>query len=572
MGLAASRQEAFWEACGFGNVERAKHFLQEGDIDVNWVSYTNDCCPIHVASQGKPEIVQLLLDHKCDVNVRDNRGNLPIHHAAMKGHTTIVQMLINAGSEINAQEKNGWTALHNAAYWCQSEVVKLLVKNGCDVHKQNKDERTALHECARSQCREELHLGEIARTLIEAGCDINSKSSDWGEADLTGLMYTAYHNHPDVAAALIEAGCELDAVGTTFWTALHWAADRGNDELVYMLLEAGINPTIRDMRGETAYDRAKSDQMREVLKTAIDLHKELNAMKVTPILQVLKSTPKTADSFKPKCDVNFKSQSLLPKDWKTSNSLNVKNLINEKKSKLAAMTSEKYRSELARRTGTAMIKDEDVKTAETEEKKDFQKDSFVETDTSDSFSKGAENISLCSETEVTADDQIESFHIDAAEFGSTVEKSDISSDETCKMETEVEYVKTDDVYMIEHVHGNTEELGSTLVKLKEANHVSSVEIVKTDCDIVITDIRESEQASGKNLKDCDRDHALKEIVGDFKVELETMKDERKYSEDTICEGHKVGCGSTCEGNEKVGFDKDIAKQLVTETGDNEALQ
>ena len=43
------------------------------------------------------------------------------------------------------------------------------------------DERTALHECARSQCREELHLGEIARTLIEAGCDINSKSSDWGE-------------------------------------------------------------------------------------------------------------------------------------------------------------------------------------------------------------------------------------------------------------------------------------------------------------------------------------------------------------------------------------------------------
>ena len=40
MGLAASRQEAFWESCGFGNVERARHFLEEGDIDVNWVSYT----------------------------------------------------------------------------------------------------------------------------------------------------------------------------------------------------------------------------------------------------------------------------------------------------------------------------------------------------------------------------------------------------------------------------------------------------------------------------------------------------------------------------------------------------
>ena len=32
----------------------------------------NDCSPIHVASQGKPEIVQLLLEYKCDVNVKDN--------------------------------------------------------------------------------------------------------------------------------------------------------------------------------------------------------------------------------------------------------------------------------------------------------------------------------------------------------------------------------------------------------------------------------------------------------------------------------------------------------------------
>lgn len=39
MGLAASRQEAFWESCGFGHLERARYLLEEGDIDVNWVSY-----------------------------------------------------------------------------------------------------------------------------------------------------------------------------------------------------------------------------------------------------------------------------------------------------------------------------------------------------------------------------------------------------------------------------------------------------------------------------------------------------------------------------------------------------
>ncbi|XP_052779354.1 poly [ADP-ribose] polymerase tankyrase-2-like [Mya arenaria] len=360
MGLAASRQEEFWEACGFGHVGRAKQLLAEGDIDVNWVSYTNDCSPIHVASQGKPDIVQLLLENKCDVNVKDARGNLAIHHAAMKGHGDIVKTLIDAGSEIDAQEKNGWTALHNAAYWCHPDVVNVLIKNGCDVHKQNKDERTALHECARSQQKNAVQLGEIARSLIKAGCNVNSKSSDWGEADLTGLMYAAFHNHPEVAMALIDAGCELNAVGGTFWTALHWAADRDNDELVYILLDAGINPTIRDMRGETALERARSDQMKDILKTAIDIHKEMNVVNTTPILQTLKAVSKPASTYKPACDANFKSKSFLPADWKPVSNANVKNLINEKKSKLAAMTSQKYRTELARRTGTNVIEDQKI--------------------------------------------------------------------------------------------------------------------------------------------------------------------------------------------------------------------
>ena len=34
------------------------------------------------------------------------------------------------------------------------------------------------------------------------------------QADLTGLMYASFHNHPEVATALIEAGCELNSVGT----------------------------------------------------------------------------------------------------------------------------------------------------------------------------------------------------------------------------------------------------------------------------------------------------------------------------------------------------------------------
>ena len=39
MGLAVTKQEAFWEACGFGHTEKVRKLIAEG-IDVNWVSYT----------------------------------------------------------------------------------------------------------------------------------------------------------------------------------------------------------------------------------------------------------------------------------------------------------------------------------------------------------------------------------------------------------------------------------------------------------------------------------------------------------------------------------------------------
>ena len=40
-------------------------------------------------------------------------------------------------------------------------------------------------------------------------------------------------------------------------TALHWAADQGNDEAVNLLLKAGANTNIKDVKGETPLEKAK---------------------------------------------------------------------------------------------------------------------------------------------------------------------------------------------------------------------------------------------------------------------------------------------------------------------------
>lgn len=274
MGQANSRQEAFWDACGFGRTHLVKKFIEEG-IDINWVSFTHDCCPIHVASQGKPDVVKLLIDAKCNVNVMDSRGMTALHHAAMKGEADILQMLIEAGCELNTQDKNGWTALHNAAYWAHLSIVDKLLKNGASVELTNKHQRLALHEVARSQSDDDSVLGQIARHLMTAGADIDAISSDFGEADFTSLMFAAYHGHIEVVNALIEADCDVNINGSiNKWTALHWAVERGQNDIVYMLVEAGADPCKKNMRGETAADRAKDQRIKEYLLNIINQNQD----------------------------------------------------------------------------------------------------------------------------------------------------------------------------------------------------------------------------------------------------------------------------------------------------------
>ncbi|XP_041362156.1 ankyrin repeat domain-containing protein 50-like [Gigantopelta aegis] len=302
MGQANSRQEAFWEACAYGRIHLVRKFIEEG-IDVDYVSYTQDCCPIHVSTSRRGSIklnISLTVNSTSDIvsitlnisqSTSDIRNNTALHHAAMKGHADIMDMLLKAGSDVNAQEKNGWTALHNACYWCHPKAVKVLLRHSCDINLKNKDHRTALHETARSKEEDERKLAEIVRDLIAAGADVNAKGCDLGETDFSSLMFSAYHGHPDVAMALIEARCDLNARGSSnWWTSLHWAADRGKDELVYILLEAGADPTKKGMRGELASDRATNPTIKEDLMNAVNMFRELEVLERSAAKVALKNT------------------------------------------------------------------------------------------------------------------------------------------------------------------------------------------------------------------------------------------------------------------------------------------
>ncbi|KAM6358704.1 LOW QUALITY PROTEIN: NF-kappa-B inhibitor alpha [Alca torda] len=130
--------------------------------------------PLHLAViTDQPEIADLL-KAGCDLEIRDFRGNTPLHIAcqqgslrsvsvltqhcqphhllavlqaanynghtcplaSIQGYLAIVEYLLSLGADVNAQEPcNGRTALHLAVDLQNSDLVSLLVKHGADVNK-----------------------------------------------------------------------------------------------------------------------------------------------------------------------------------------------------------------------------------------------------------------------------------------------------------------------------------------------------------------------------------------------------------------------------------------------------
>lgn len=72
--------------------------------------------PLHYAAKyGHAEVVELLIQHRAQVNALDGVGCTPLHYAALNGHKDVVRILLERGNAlINFKTYGGWTPLHLA--------------------------------------------------------------------------------------------------------------------------------------------------------------------------------------------------------------------------------------------------------------------------------------------------------------------------------------------------------------------------------------------------------------------------------------------------------------------------
>ncbi len=221
--------------------------------------------PLHMAAlNGYDTLVELFIDKGAEVNIKDNEDeDTPLHLAAKRGRTNAIKLLLANGAKSTTKNRLGLTplALAQQEHEATPEIIKLLQPTGdtllhiatekgdvelvqqllnkpsTKVNAKNRNGDTALHR-AKSK--------KIAELLIDYGADFTMKNKkgqtifDIASADIRTTSNKA-------TKGMIALKRDIESIGSP----LHWAAYKGNKNVVKLLLRKDPDVNNKNSRGST---------------------------------------------------------------------------------------------------------------------------------------------------------------------------------------------------------------------------------------------------------------------------------------------------------------------------------
>ena len=291
------------QAAKDGNIKAVKKHLAAG-TDVN-AKQKDGFTPLHLAAfTDRMEVVDLLIKNGANVNAKDNVGGTPLHPATAAGHKETVELLITNGADVNAKDKHDITSLHFSSTQGHKEIVKLLIAKGADVNAKSNNGETPLGWAIRANhleiadllrkqggktgpdisIHEAAELGniEILKQHLDYGTDINAPALDLRKKrrNYNGNSPIFFASTKEVAEMLIENKAKIHITYNGF-NPLHWAADRGHNEVVQLLIENGININSRaEFRDMTSLHFSAHEGRINVTELLIQLDANINAQDI----------------------------------------------------------------------------------------------------------------------------------------------------------------------------------------------------------------------------------------------------------------------------------------------------
>lgn len=250
--------------------------LMRADMDIDAGDTQGNTALLLAAQFGDLQAVIYLKRNGAWIDCRNLAGETPLLLAARYGHLSLVKKLLKTwGANASSADKRGWTPLHHAASAGHADIVRMLIAAGGNLDPVLSDGCTPfLKAVAGSHC-------ETTRILLQAGCNLQANDAfvDWLAVSVGDLgMFDVLSQYGRWKEGLIvrhggsSALCGSAALsGNT--PVLHWlikaglpftpspdmlfnAVEKGDNDMVRLLLDSGLPPDSVDAKGSTALWKA----------------------------------------------------------------------------------------------------------------------------------------------------------------------------------------------------------------------------------------------------------------------------------------------------------------------------
>ena len=253
-----------------------------------------------IREQKYQQVDELLLKIKTTEFTNSDNIFTPLQLAVIVGNHSLVKRLLNLGANLETRGfKDGqFTPLQLAAKYGHSDIAHLLVESGARLD--------GIPEHLRRQSDPPIHIAayhgqlHVFNTFLSLRADVTSKnvrngtllhtlcagswnttdSSSFSSFDNSYLTQSMSSEHKTILLTLIQLGIDVNVRDCVGDTPLHVAIERGNSDVIRILVTHGASAVLTNWVGDTSLHRAvisrflKTEDLKYTLSACTGINQE----------------------------------------------------------------------------------------------------------------------------------------------------------------------------------------------------------------------------------------------------------------------------------------------------------